>query len=348
MNDNKSSVENIPTPFFSIIMPVYNAEAYLGECLDSILAQDFQDWEAVLVDDGSSDQSVSIAERYASKDPRIKIFKSESNSGRAYAPRMRAANLGIGKYLVTIDADDKVSSDLLTQLYNKIIATDADLVLPELWRWDDSGVSKLIPTESFDSAKIWKGKDLVGHTLCGWDIPMCGFAIRPEIYTGADHKLTEEDKISIFSDELLSRWLLFMCSTVAMCHARYYYRQHSASITHVNILRIIDSTLSTCDSLLRMTSTAFGEYSPTHIKAIENKFYACVDSLRLINKSDLKGHQKSISIKRIASAMEQIDIPILKGRVSPRYLAIMRLPMPLASLAFKIIDPIIKLKNGIG
>ncbi len=176
---------------------------------------------------------------------------------------------------------------------------------------------------------------------------MGGFVIGLEIYTGADLKLTEKDKISIFSDELLSRWLLFMCSTVAMCHARYYYRQHSASITHVNILRIIDSTLSTCDSLLRMTSTAFGEYSPTHIKANENKFYACVDSLRLINKSKLKGQSKSASIKKIASAMKNIDIPILKGKVSPRYIGLMSLPIPIARIALKIIDPIIKLKNGI-
>lgn len=347
MNDKTSFEDTVRTPFFSIIMPVYNAEAYLGECLESILAQDFQNWEAVLVDDGSTDRSVDIAEEFAIKDTRIKIFKSDNNSGRAYIPRMRAAHLATGKYLVTIDADDKVSPDLLTQLHNKIISTDADLVIPEMWHWDDSGVNKFLPADSFDSSKIREGKELVGHTLCGWEIPMCGFAIRPEIYTGADKKLTEEDKTSIFSDELLSRWLLFMSGKVGMCTARYYYRQHSASITHVNILRIIDSTLLTCDSLLRMTSTAFGENSPTHIKAIENKFYACVDSLRLVNKSKLKGHQKSASIQRIASAMENMDTSILKGRVSPRYLKVMRLPMPVARIAFKLLDPIKNLKNGI-
>ncbi len=347
MNDNKRSQVEGCTPFFSIIIPVFNAEAYLGECLESILAQDFQDWEAVLVDDCSSDRSAVIAEEFASKDTRIKLFKSDNNSGRAYIPRMRAAHLAGGKYLVTIDADDKVSPDLLTQLYNKIISSGADLVIPEMWKWDESGINKLIPTDTFDSTKIWEGKDLVSHTLCGWDIPMCGFAILPEIYTGADQKLTEEDKISIFSDELLSRWLLFMCRKVTMCDAKYFYRQHSASITHVNLLRIIDSTLSTCDSLLRMTSTAFGEDSPTHIKAIENKFYACVDSLRLINKSKLKGHHQTEATQRIATAMQYMDTSILKGRVSPRYLAIMRLPMPIARMAFKIIDPIIRLKNGI-
>ncbi len=246
--------ENACTPFFSIIIPVYNAEAYLKECLESILVQDFQDWEVILVDDASSDKSVDIANVFSQKDHRIKLFTSEKNSGRAYIPRMKAARLASGKYIVTIDADDKVSPDLLSKLYNAIAFNDADLVIPEMWKWDISGMDKSLPIESFDKTKIWEGRDLVGHTLCGWDIPMCGFAIRPEIYKDADQKLTEEDKASIFSDELLSRWLLFMCRKVAMCNARYYYRQHSASITHVNILRIIDSTLSTCDSLLRMTS----------------------------------------------------------------------------------------------
>ena len=339
MNDHK--------PLFSIIIPVYNASDYLEECLQSIMAQDFTDWEAIIVDDGSTDDSVAIAERFCQSDSRIKLFKSEKNSGRAYIPRLRAAYLAIGEYIVTIDADDKVSADLLSAEYKCIITYNADLVIPEMWKLEGSDEVKILPVESLEADKIWSGKDLVEHTLCGWDIPMAGFAARRKTYLDADRKVTDNDKISIFADELHSRWMLFMCSRVALCEARYYYRHNEASVTHSDLTRFIDSNMTTCDSLLSMTAIAFGENSATHTKAIENKFYWAVDLLRLINKSKLDSRQKTASIRRISSAMKDFDFSSLSERVSPRYIALMHLPMPLARIALKILDPIFTSKNGI-
>lgn len=334
-------------PFFSIIIPVYNAAEYLEDCLHSIINQDFQDWEVILVDDGSTDNSIEIAESYSHSDPRIKVFRSTSNSGCAYIPRMRAAHLSTAEYIVTIDADDIVSADLL-RIHHKFITTrDADLVIPEMWRLKLNSTEKILPLESIDVSKAWIGKDLVAHTLCGWDIPMCGFAIRREIYLEANGHMSPEDLKSIFSDELLSRWLLLMCKNVCISGARYYYRQNEESVTHINLPRYIDSRLLTNDGLLSMTAMAFGEDSYTYFRAQEDKFFTAVGLLRMINKSNLGRIQKKASIKRISSAMDKFDTTKLKGKISPRYLALMHLPIPMVRIALKIIDPIIKIKNGV-
>ena len=350
MNDHNKTAESVNTgkkPFFSIIIPVYNAALYLGECLQSILAQDFQDWEVILVDDGSADNSGEIAESYSRKDPRIKVFRSSSNSGCAYIPRMRAANLAKADYIVTIDADDLVSADLLSVHYRHITNRDTDLVIPEMWRLTETTTTKILPLDSIDTSKYHDGKDLVKRTLCRWEIPMCGFAIRREIYLNANDRMNDDDLKSIYSDELLSRWLLSMSKNVVFNESRYYYRQNEESVTHINIPRIIDSKMLTCDGLLSLTATVFGENSETHVRALENKLYAAVDMLRMINISRLENTQQTASVKRISSAMKDFDISKLQGKTSPRYLALMSLPIPLARIALKILDPIIMKKNGI-
>lgn len=89
---------------FSVIIPVYNVEAYLRECLDSVLNQTFSDWEAICVNDGSTDQSEKILEEYAQKDKRIHCF-TKINGGTS-----TARNVGLkeakGEYIVFLDGDD--------------------------------------------------------------------------------------------------------------------------------------------------------------------------------------------------------------------------------------------------
>ena len=99
---------------FTIVVPVYNVAAYLEKCLDSILAQTFTDFEAWLIDDGSTDGSGAICDRYAQRDRRLRALHVE-NGGVS-----RARNLGLdraeGTYLVFVDSDDFVAPNLLDRL----------------------------------------------------------------------------------------------------------------------------------------------------------------------------------------------------------------------------------------
>lgn len=329
-------------PFFSFIMPVYNAAQFLRESLKCMLAQDFQDWEAVLVDDCSTDGSMAIAEEFSRAYPKIRLLTSGRNSGSAYTPRMLAAASASGRYLVTLDADDQISADYLSLLHESIVAHDADITLTEMWRLTGEISEKILPLDSIDAGNGWKGRDLVGHTLVRWEISMNGFAIKRSLYLEADQFITPEDKKSIFADELLSRWILSICGKATICKARYHYRQNAGSVTHVNLPRVIASRMHTADGLISMTETTFGPESPTYIKAIENKLYSAIDMMRLINSTDLDRTAREACMSSVSNAMKGFDLSSLKGKTSPRYLALMRLPLPLASLTLRILDPILR------
>lgn len=95
------------TPFVSILVPVYGAEKYLRRCLDSILNQNFEDMEVILVNDASPDRSLQIMEEYAAKDSRFKIIQHDRNYGRVKA-RKTGINAACGTYIVFCDADDEL------------------------------------------------------------------------------------------------------------------------------------------------------------------------------------------------------------------------------------------------
>ena len=95
--------------FFSVIVPVYNVEKYLHECVDSILRQTFPDFELILIDDGSKDTSGNICDEYAAKDQRVKVIHKE-NGGQSTA-RNIGVKLAEGEYAVFLDSDDKLADD---------------------------------------------------------------------------------------------------------------------------------------------------------------------------------------------------------------------------------------------
>lgn len=117
MNDNK--------PFFSIIVPCYNVDAYLKRCIDSIIKQSFCQFELILVDDGSIDESGKICDNFAKNDNRIIVIHQE-NSGVSVA-RNTGIDMAKGKWIVFIDPDDWIELSALERLYLIISKTKADL-----------------------------------------------------------------------------------------------------------------------------------------------------------------------------------------------------------------------------
>lgn len=114
------------TPKISIILPVYNTENYLDMCLQSVLGQSFDDYELLIVDDGSTDRSSAMLDAYAAKDARIHVFHQEN--GGVSAARNAAIAEAIGDYLFFLDSDDYMSPDALRLLYAAAVETDADVV----------------------------------------------------------------------------------------------------------------------------------------------------------------------------------------------------------------------------
>lgn len=100
----------------SVIVPVFNTEKYLKKCIESILNQSLRNIEIIFIDDGSTDNSLTIIEEYAKKDKRIKII-SKLNEGQGIARNMGITE-ACGQYIAFIDSDDFVEKDMLEKLYN--------------------------------------------------------------------------------------------------------------------------------------------------------------------------------------------------------------------------------------
>lgn len=130
-------------PKISIIIPVYNVERYLRECIDSVLAQNFADFECLLIDDGSSDGSGAICDDYARRDPRFRVFH-QPNSGVS-AARNLGLSLAQGEYLAFIDSDDTVDPDYLGGLLKNM--QDSDLSICGLSRTRHGIRKTLLPPD---------------------------------------------------------------------------------------------------------------------------------------------------------------------------------------------------------
>ena len=102
------------TPFFSIIIPLYNKEGYVGDTLESVRTQQYDDYEVVVVDDGSTDGGAALVESYAAKDPRIRLI-TQANGGVSVA-RNRGMSEANGTYYAFLDADDSWAPEHLTEL----------------------------------------------------------------------------------------------------------------------------------------------------------------------------------------------------------------------------------------
>jgi len=147
----------------SIIVPIYNTEIYLRECLDSILKQTFANWEAILVNDGSTDGCLAICKEYATRDSRFKIVHKENNEGLLLARKAGLENSS-GEYIANLDSDDGYKPEFLEKMYAKIVETNADFVwskvkyrdynLSDDYQWNENifkNVSMAFNPEGFKS-----------------------------------------------------------------------------------------------------------------------------------------------------------------------------------------------------
>ena len=115
-------------PLISVIIPVYKVEQYLHQCLDSVLSQTFVDYECILVDDGSPDNSPTICDEYAKKDSRFKVIHKKENEGLPMA-RKSGLDIAASDYVFHLDSDDWIEPYALEVLYRKQKETGAKIVI---------------------------------------------------------------------------------------------------------------------------------------------------------------------------------------------------------------------------
>lgn len=125
---------------FSIVVPIYNVEKYIGQLVESLQKQTLNEIEIILVDDGSPDKSGDICDKYASEDKRIKVIHKKN--GGVSAARNDGLDVAQGEYIMFCDSDDWLPLDALEKLYNEGKRTDADIVIGEVYQ-SENGNDKM-------------------------------------------------------------------------------------------------------------------------------------------------------------------------------------------------------------
>lgn len=161
----------------SIIVPMYNVENYIKQCVESVLSQDFSDWEMILADDGSTDGSGRLADEYAAKDDRILVIHQE-NKGPG-AARNAGLDAARGEYVYFLDSDDYIDAGLLKRAVSVIERNSSDMVVFNFRTEDENGRcmetsairQRNIITDTQDGLFDYYVKDLLGGNLgfCVWN-----------------------------------------------------------------------------------------------------------------------------------------------------------------------------------
>ena len=154
---------DVCAPRYSIIIPFFNAERFLRECLDSVVSQSFNEWECLCIDDGSEDDGRRIVEEYATKDPRIRCV-AQANMGVGFA-RNEGIKRARGKYLVFVDADDRLLTDALQLLREET----ADIVTFLDVSGDGSGGRATFDVAALGDHEYSKVFDRLAGNLLAWN-----------------------------------------------------------------------------------------------------------------------------------------------------------------------------------
>lgn len=258
----------------SVIVPVYNAEKYLLECIDSVIHQGGLCFEIIMVNDGSTDRSGAIGDQYAKRDSRIKVIHKEN--GGASKARNAGLDLAQGEYIAFIDSDDWIKEGSLCELYREATMYQADVVMGNIWLCHQDG--------SIDKPFMRITGEMRHHTLSGKE----GFIrlVKTGFYLPMQFKYIYRKK---YLDNIWARFEEgIICedelwSPVVLCQAEkmiitdidfYYYRQNDESVMNTtNLFRRMDSLFQVTDRLMKFVDRF--DFSRED-KALKNWWYVNV------------------------------------------------------------------------
>lgn len=224
---------------YSVLVPVYNVEEYISECIESVLHQTYTNFELVLVDDGSPDKSGRICDDYAKLDSRIKVFHKE-NHGLIHTRRY-AIEKASGDYYVFLDSDDKIKQDALETINRKILEYNCDCIIYGFERvLDGKTVSKVYdPIEKL----LCKKEEIYHIVFFSTDYnSMCRKAVKASVFHEIDYSPFYHLK---YSEDLLQSLEIYKYSKtiVFIPDVLYEYRMNMGSITHGSERMLVDYTI---------------------------------------------------------------------------------------------------------
>jgi len=219
-------------PFFSIIIPLFNCQDYIEQCLDSLLKQEFKNFEVIIIDDASSDNSSKRVSRYL-EDNRFSLIKNEKNLGLSLT-RNKGLDKARGDNIIFIDSDDFIESNSLRAIYQRMIQTNADVVLTKIHGFAELGVNRQYPAQPIDECVI-NNLDIEDFFLT---LSKTQLGLSPSVRYICKRNIIEKNQLrfkNIFNEDALwSLELILNCRTVNIIYSDYYrYRLRSDSLSTI-------------------------------------------------------------------------------------------------------------------
>lgn len=265
--------KNNDLPLISIITPIYNAELYLVQSIDSIINQSYPNTEIVLVNDGSTDNSQAICEEYAHKHENIKLI-NQVNGGVANA-RNTGLKHSTGKFIIHVDSDDLLLSNALKNLYDCIIEKDADIAVGNyIVKSREKKVT--VAQNKCDTTKEFLHGMLSGKYHAG----LWNKLIRKNFYKGVDFI----NGIDFMEDKLVLTNILLKNPKIGFVNKNVYvYNQVGNSYTNSISTKSLLSSYFVTTKICELVSAEFNSNFINHIKLNNKKFILLNSSSRLDN-----------------------------------------------------------------
>ena len=281
-------------PLFSVVVPVYKAEKYLRQCVDSILAQTFRNFELILVDDGSPDGSGATCDEYAGQDPRVKVVHKE-NGGTLLA-RWAGYQIATGAYIVHVDSDDYIAPDLLAMAEEKIRLYGAEAVLYGYVHFDERNQKDFLQPVAagfYDGNKI---EEIRANLFIGADL---GRPIHNNLWTAIICKEILESNAgmtpkALYRGEDLATVVpaLAQCRTVyVLAETLYHYRVTPGSITNTHHGDELDQALLLADYLLERMGESYHQKLDTYI------LRECANHLSFYRENWQEYHRETLKMR---------------------------------------------------
>ncbi len=232
-------------PQISVIVPVYKAEAFFDRCVESILAQTMQDFELILIDDGSPDRCGEMCDTYAKQDPRIQVIH-QANTGQA-AARNRALDIACGEYFAFADSDDYIHPQTFEILLGNARKHNAQISVGGYQ--PVTGLVEHPPLKGVPS-RVWNGKEFLRHCLLD-SVDKKPWVLWDKIFHRDCFKTIRFPEGRIYEDNAVVYRMLYEAETIADCDAKLYYYffnengtvNQSFKLKHLDWLKVLEEMI---------------------------------------------------------------------------------------------------------
>ncbi len=287
---------------FSILIPVYNQKEYLPYCIDSVLRQTIDDYEVILVDDGSTDGSSKLCEEYRRKySAKIQVIH-QANAG-VFAARRRALHAAKGSYVLFLDGDDAYRPDALEVLLRTIEEQQAEVILYNASVTDD--FRRPYGKAPFSEKRVFmdESKKEIYTALCKTHQlnSLCCKCIRRQLLSDERVDGTGAVFLGYGEDLYLSIPVLDKAKKIVFLkESLYFYRQHDESVTHTYFPWQLDSVKIVCERLRRYAAVWEEQYDVEFSRMVDHYCAVeCYGIMKNIGRSHLSIKEKKAEIQRL-------------------------------------------------